>query len=294
MLGSEYGPVDIADREAYLPYFAALPQKTADYTFTNIWGWSEYFYLEWKESNGLCWIRQNPKNEESRLWAPVGDWNSVDWTTIPDLRPGTVMIRVPEPLCNLLQEQLPDRVIIEETRGQWEYLYTQQALSTLSGKILHKKKNHVNAYRKLYGENYVVLQSEHMPQVLSLQQDWCEWRECEQSVALLAESDVVFSVLRQWDQLPGLIGGALLAEGKMAAFAVGEKLDDRTLVVHFEKGRPEFRGVYQAINYAFAKYAGEGFELIDREQDTDEEGLRQAKESYCPVGFLKKNTVRFV
>ena len=114
------------------------------------------------------------------------------------------------------------------------------------------------------------------------------------SASLLAESDVVCSVLRNWDALPGLIGGALYVGGEMAAFAVGEPLDDQTIVVHFEKGRPEYRGVYQAINFCFAKYAAKNFVFINREQDADEEGLRQAKESYMPSGYLKKNTIRIV
>ena len=199
-----------------------------------------------------------------------------------------------EPLCELLLERLPGRVAIEETPGQWEYLYTQEALSTLAGNKLHKKKNHVNGYMKAYGEDYRTLNGEIMPQVLALQDDWCKWRECEKSASLLAESDVVCSVLRNWDALPGLIGGALYAGEEMAAFAVGEPLDDQTIVVHFEKGRPGYRGVYQAINFCFAKYAAKNFVFINREQDADEEGLRQAKESYMPSGYLKKNTIRIV
>ena len=160
-------------------------------------------------------------------------------------RAGTTILRAPEPLCELLLERLPGRVAIEETPGQWEYLYTQEALSTLAGNKLHKKKNHVNGYMKAYGEDYRALNGEIMPQVLALQDDWCKWRECEKSASLLAESDVVCSVLRNWDALPGLIGGALYAGEEMAAFAVGEPLDDQTIVVHFEKGRPGYRGVYQ-------------------------------------------------
>ena len=175
-----------------------------------------------------------------------------------------------------------------------KYLYTQEALSTLAGNKLHKKKNHVNGYMKTYGEDYRVLTGETMPQVLALQEDWCKWRECEKSASLLAESDVVCSVLRNWDVLPGLIGGALYAGDEMAAFAVGEPLDDQTIVVHFEKGRPEYRGVYQAINFCFAKYSAKNFVFINREQDAGEEGLRQAKESYSPSGYLKKNTIRIV
>ena len=296
MLNNEYAPIDINDLATYVPYFEKTPQRVADYTFTNLWGWGEHFGLEWKTAHGLCWIRQRFRHDRTspRLWAPMGDWEQADWESLAKELSGTVMLRVPEKLCLLLEERLPGGVVIEETRGQWEYLYAQQALATLSGNRLHKKKNHVNAFMKQYGETYITLESKDMPQVLALQNDWCKWRECEQSASLLAESDVVCSVLRQWDKLPGLIGGALLVEGQMVAFAVGERLDEKTLVVHFEKGRPEFRGVYQAINFCFSKYAGEGFELIDREQDADEEGLRQAKESYYPIDFLKKNTVRFL
>ena len=217
------------------------------------------------------------------------------WATgTPQTVPGTTILRAPEPLCELLLERLPGRVAIEETPGQWEYLYTQEALSTLAGNKLHKKKNHVNGYMKAYGEDYRTLNGEIMPQVLALQDDWCKWRECEKSASLLAESDVVCSVLRNWDALPGLIGGTLYAGEEMAAFAVGEPLDDQTIVVHFEKGRPEYRGVYQAINFCFAKYAAKNFVFINREQDADEEGLRQAKESYMPSGYLKKNTIRII
>lgn len=61
-----------------------------------------------------------------------------------------------------------------------------------------------------------------------------------------------------------------------------------------KRAAPGYRGVYQAINFCFAKYAAKNFVFINREQDADEEGLRQAKESYMPSGYLKKNTIRIV
>lgn len=296
MLTNTFSSIELQDLATYTPFWEQTPQRVADYTFTNLWGWGIHYALQWRIAHNLCWIRQkslrNPAEE--RYWAPIGNWHAVDWASLPELTSGTVLHRVPEALCNLLQERLPGRVVVEETRGQWEYLYTVEALSTLAGNRLHKKKNHVNGYMKAYGEDYRELNSENMPQVLALQEDWCKWRECEKSPSLLAESDVIFSVLRQWDSLPHLIGGALFVENEMVAFAVGEPLDETTLVIHFEKGRPHFRGVYQAINFSFANRAGKGFSLINREQDADEEGLRQAKESYYPCGFLKKNMVRIL
>lgn len=61
-----------------------------------------------------------------------------------------------------------------------------------------------------------------------------------------------------------------------------------------KRAAPGTAGVYQAINFCFAKYAAKNFVFINREQDADEEGLRQAKESYMPSGYLKKNTIRIV
>ena len=155
MLTENFSSIELGDAAAYAPYFRALPLHAADYTFTNLWGWGTHYNLEWRTAHGLCWIRQKRNDlPVERLWAPVGDWYAADWAAMPELVPGTTILRAPEPLCELLLERLPGRVAIEETPGQWEYLYTQEALSTLAGNKLHKKKNHVNGYMKAYGEDY--------------------------------------------------------------------------------------------------------------------------------------------
>lgn len=258
MLTENFSSIELGDAAAYAPYFRALPLHAADYTFTNLWGWGTHYNLEWRTAHGLCWIRQKRNDlPVERLWAPVGDWYAADWAAMPELVPGTTILRAPRAAVRAAARTPAGRVAIEETPGQWEYLYTQEALSTLAGNKLHKKKNHVNGYMKAYGEDYRALNGEIMPQVLALQDDWCKWRECEKSASLLAESDVVCSVLRNWDALPGLIGGALYAGEEMAAFAVGEPLDDQTIVVHFEKGRPEYRGRLSGHQFLFRQVRGQ-------------------------------------
>jgi hypothetical protein len=58
--------------------------------------------------------------------------------------------------------------------------------------------------------------------------------------------------------------------------------------VHFEKARIDFRGAFQYINYAYAQSLPESVEFVNREQDLGDEGMRQAKMTYRPVGFVKK------
>jgi len=58
----------------------------------------------------------------------------------------------------------------------------------------------------------------------------------------------------------------------------------------FEKGLEEYKGIYQYINQAFAASLPESITHINREQDLGDEGLRQAKMTYRPSGFVRKYT----
>lgn len=293
MLSTEFSPITLEDAAAYRRIWEQTPARTADSTLTNLWGWAEQYGLQWRLAHGLVWLRQTRHAglAEDAHWAPVGDWNAVDWAAVPEMQAGMELVRVPEQLSGLWAERLPGRVVVEETQGQWEYLYESTDLANLSGNRFHKKKNHVNAFLKAYGEDYRPLTSSDLAAVLLLQKDWCLWRECEKSEALLSENDATERVLKAWDELGTLVGGALFVEDVMVAFTVGEPLDEKSLVIHFEKGRPEYRGVYQAINWRFAREMT-AYAVLNREQDADEEGLRKAKESYLPSGYLKKNRVR--
>lgn len=95
MLNTEYSPIDLKDASIYAPYLEKTPERVADYTFTNLWGWGEHYGLEWKLAHNLCWIRQRFRHDRDgapRLWAPVGDWENADWESMTELVPGTVHV----------------------------------------------------------------------------------------------------------------------------------------------------------------------------------------------------------
>ena len=74
-----------------------------------------------------------------------------------------------------------------------------------------------------------------------------------------------------------------------------ESLDDFTESMFLlEKGNTDFKGVYQAINQLFLENSGKNYEIVNREQDLDDEGLRKAKLSYHPVDFIKKYRVNLL
>ncbi len=286
---SGYTPIRLDRQQEYLARFAQCPQRASDYTFTNIWGWAEEYGLEWSWGDSHVWLRQT--RPEILDWAPVGPWDRVDWARCPRLtKPGTYT-RVPEQLLELWRQGHGPRMRVEEARGHWDYLYLVGDLIELKGKTFHKKKNHLNQFFKHYDFTFFSMSPECVEETLALQQQWCLWRECEDSAPLVAENQAIARVLQHWDTLHGMLGGALYVGGNMIAYTVAEALDADTLVIHFEKGRPEFRGVYQAINQQFLAHEGRDFALVNREQDLDDASLRKAKLSYRPVEFLKKYSV---
>ena len=95
------------------------------------------------------------------------------------------------------------------------------------------------------------------------------------------EEDAIQEVLNFWDR-PTVYGTAILIDGKVEAFALGERLSSDTAVEHFEKANDEYRGLYQAICSEFCKALPEEIKFVNREEDMGLENLRQAKEALKP------------
>jgi hypothetical protein len=303
----EYTEISTDYMNQYRELLCKSESRSSEYSFGNIWGWAEHYGLKWRSCGSLCWIKQTFPTHVH--WAPVGQWDDFDWAAAFNGRAcqneykgeysgncceGMSFIRVPEKLLNLWQQVLPpERLQITETRGQWDYLYSPSELATLPGNRFHKKKNLLNQFNKTYDFMYAPMTVDCVESVLEMQEEWNKWREQEDAPVLLAENKAIFRVLSMWDQIPGLTGGAIHLDGNVVAYTVGEKVCADTFVVHFEKGMPSYKGIYQAINNSFTKdiAKNEQIHYVNREQDLDDPGLRKAKESYNPIDYVKKYAV---
>lgn len=288
-MDSEFAPVCLAGRDAYLERLGRCPVKTSDYAFGNIFGWAEVYGLQWRFGRSHVWLRQTLP--EVVYWAPVGPWEGEKWADCPVLADGLTMTRTPEPLRDVFAASLGQRLEVVEAREHWDYVYDVRELVELKGNRFHKKKNLLRQFEREYRAEYKELTSDCVEETLDMQLQWCRWRDCEDASTLVAENAAIARILKNWDRLPGLFGGALRINGSMVAYTVAEALSDDMAVIHFEKGRPEYKGVYQAINQNFLAHLPEHFRLVNREQDLGDEGLRKAKLSYNPVDLLKKYTV---
>ncbi len=286
-----FEPISLDRQEAYLAILSQCPQIASDYSFLNLWAWSDEYRLRWAWDNGLVWIRQSRPDEY--LWAPVGLWDAVDWQDRLQASASiaSVFTRVPQTLADLWREKLPQAIQPEEERGSWDYLYRITDLIDLKGNRYHKKKNLLNQFNRKYAFTYLPFGADMVEQAMAMQTDWCTWRDCESSDILSSENRAIFRTLKEWKQLAGLFGGALMVDGSMVAYTLAEALTRDMLLIHFEKGDTQYKGIYQAINQKFLANSAADYTVVNREQDLNDEGLRKAKLSYHPAEYLRKYRV---
>ena len=150
-----FEPISLDRQEDYLSILAQCPQIASDYSFLNLWGWSEEYGLSWAWNEDMVWIRQS--RPEEYLWAPVGLWDAVDWPSRMKAisQMDLTFTRVPDMLANLWRERLKQKIQTEEERGNWDYLYRVADLIELKGKRYHKKKNLVNQFNRKYDFSYL-------------------------------------------------------------------------------------------------------------------------------------------
>jgi len=171
-----------------------------------------------------------------------------------------------------------------EDRDNFEYIYARTDLAELPGRIFQKKRNLVNAFVKTYSEKGIEQKILDKESVKDAQRVLDEWR---QSRGLSADYNFAKEALEQHEVL-GFKGMVFYVGGYPVGYCQGEVLaDEKSFAVHFEKALDKYKGVYQYINQKFAKSLPENINYINREQDLGNSGLRQAKMTYNPIGFVK-------
>jgi len=171
-----------------------------------------------------------------------------------------------------------------EDRDNFDYVYRREDMVNLSGRKFHRKKNLVNLFLRSNVCTAKPLLSEYATDALRILETWRQQQETP------GDYEAAREALEKMEQLQ-LCGGIFYVNGEPAAYSLGEELArGRMWVTHFEKAVDDerYKGIYQYVNQAFVSVLPDKYELINREQDLGDPGLRQAKESYKPVGFVKK------
>ncbi len=283
----ESASLDACARYRTLP----LAAPSADYAAANLYMWDEKYKKEIAFAGGRAAVRIHNKNGGYHYLFPVGEG---DPAILLQALFDEAAARG-EQLCfvGVSEEELPylvaqwgEKLHLEETRNWEDYLYDAEKLATLSGKKLHAKRNHINAFCAAHDWHVEPLVPERFEDCLAILEKWQEGKLGE----LSEEECAIERGFAAWKAL-SLEGLVLYADAEPAAFTIGSCVTPACLCVHFEKAIPAFEGAFPLINREFVramlvKYPA--ITTVNREEDMGLPNLRAAKLSWRPVSLLKK------
>ena len=178
-------------------------------------------------------------------------------------------------------------------RSMCDYIYLSEDLINLKGRKYQPKRNHISYFEKNYNWEYEKISSENVAECLEMAEKWLEISQHEDKEPLYQEFEIIKRAFRFYNEL-GYIGGLIRVNGKVVAFAIGERVSDDIFCVHFEKAYTDIRGAYPMINRQFVKNELSSFKYINREDDTGSENLRKAKLSYYPAILAEKYEATYI
>jgi hypothetical protein len=201
---------------------------------------------------------------------------------------GASFIRVPEAHIESLAGTRHVQVVAE--RDSFDYVYAVSDLVTLAGRKYDGKRNLIKKFKATHRYEYRPLDRGLLDGCLDFHDEWCQIKDCASDVGLMAESDALREIISSYEAF-GLTGAAITVEGRVRAFAVAERLNAQTMVVHILKAHADAKGLYQCMLNEFLSREAGGYAYVNLEQDLGIAGLRKAKESYYPRYLVTKFTV---
>ncbi len=285
----EFKKIEITDKEKCEKYLKMRNFHFCEYSFVDLFIWSEHYHTEIAFSDEFLFIRMKSFPEGVVMYAaPIGVGNIK--TAITSIRMDAekngvafIMVSLSEQLVTEIEEISPETFHFKELRDSADYVYLAEKMISLAGKKLHSKRNFINRFKTNYEGRWVFedITQQNIEQVLEYHEEWCHANGCADDDSFLGETCAIRRALSHFDELR-LKGGLLKIDGKVIAYTFGAQSTDDMFVIQIEKADGSIAGAYQMINNEFAKKYCNEVLYINREEDLGLEGLRKAKLSYYP------------
>ena len=295
----DFKPVQAEDIIKMSEFAGLRPNKTCDSVVLDSFLWREYYHVQYAISEGralqllmeldgvpFCAMPLCREEELEYFFNQM-----VEYFHEVLKKPFRIYLADEEAVQRLNLD--PSRFEVKEQEDLKDYLYDGEALRTLAGKKLHKKKNNYNAFVKAYEGRieYRKLCCSDRDDIWKFLDAWRLQKREDVEEHLDYEVHGIHDILKHCSMIPVEMGGVYV-DGKMEAFTIGSFNPlENMAVIHIEKANPEMRGLYQYINREFLLHAYPTAALVNREDDMGLEGLRKAKMSYNPIGFARKYSV---
>lgn len=183
---------------------------------------------------------------------------------------------------------------IIEDRNNHDYILAVEDLVHFKSEKFREKRNMINRFTNKNTEvdvRFIDLSNpENAKEVRAVLEKW-ESKIPRDAVDIIVEFSAIEKSLMHGKDL-NIQCLATYVNNQVEAFTIFEVIDDKNVMMHFEKANRQFKGIYEFQKHHLAKNLEKiGIEFINYGQDIGLEGLRASKLSYHPVKFHKKYTI---
>ena len=278
----ELKEITLNDRELFLSYIGKRENSTL--SFTTLYTWSfdgrikyaivdDCLVVVFCGKNGC--VCSYPYGNGDRTAAAKKSYEFME---------NPVFVLMDEKQSQELETIFPDEFEIYSDENNADYVYLVENLINLKGNKYQQKRNHLNAFLKLYDYTYERLGIENIDEIKELFFKW-EAGQTNHDTGNAEKATLLF--LENMDKL-GVVCAGLRVDGKLVAFTGGEAITDDMAHVPIEFADTDFRGAFNVINRDFCKNEWSEYKFINREEDMGVEGMRYAKRAYNPVKMIEK------
>lgn len=294
---NDFDSISAEDRKQLEEYFHGYDYRGAGFTFLANYVWRKMYFLSWEIIEGYLCISAGRCDSEDKnvvMAMPLTRDGSYDSASLKkcmeicmerfkEAGVDFTLGSVPGHMVDIIENAMPGAFEFQHIRDLDEYVYLKEKLITLSGRALHKKKNHLNFFLRSYDYESKPLTKDMQKDILELTARIKEYKEMDPDEVddLEGEYDAISEMLDHIDD-SGVYSVAIFIKGKLEAYAIGERLSPEMAVEHFEKANGSFRGLYQLVCREFCLRLPDEVILVNREEDMGLPNLRQAKEALKP------------
>ncbi|MDL2225324.1 phosphatidylglycerol lysyltransferase domain-containing protein [Eubacteriales bacterium OttesenSCG-928-M02] len=297
----EFREIQLADKPLLMEYLGKWSMDNAEHSFANLFMWRKAYNIKFCEKDDVLFLRFRHEYGSAHpiLFSPLPKNEDMDYCkvmeeTIQYCKDNDFPFKlqsVVEKMVEYIRMNCKDIFTITLDRDYSEYVYNMDDLVNLVGKKYHKKRNHINRFLEYYpNHEYAPITADDIDECKAMYRQWRAAREAEGMEDLDLEEYALCEGLDNMAVL-NLDGGLVRVDGKVEAFTLGERISDKTALIHIEKANQEIQGLYPFINREFLKANYTDLQFVNREEDMGLEGLRRAKESYYPAFLIHKYMV---
>jgi hypothetical protein len=290
---SDFNPVSLQDKDFFKQHYERFPQVHSDNTFTNMVCWNPYANYKFAYMQE-CVVLSSTIEKTTRYRPPIG---LRDPHLLADLLELASKSEDSYPLVILDSEtkdwilQLYPHLKLDAERKYFDYVYLANNLAELPGKKYLTIRHQLNKFQRTCSPLIETVSKENIGEIREFLDQWCNWKDCDSDPILSSEKEAILFAISHYQELE-LSGLAIRANGKIGAVSLFEGLNKDTALVHFEKGLPDCKGIYRAINAETAKILAKEYVFINRESDMGVEGIREAKMRYHPHHMVEVHLVK--